>query len=186
MRNSVSISISHCFVVVVALEWEIPVGTRFAGHNITARSQPYNIKSGPNSYVDLSLKLHPGILQSFQYYISNPDGNARPQRVTFQVWEVNFQEFRGSTNALLNSNLTLRYELGHTVRTRSGVYTVSIRTSPGDMRRVAVFIGHCNTMITLACINMSHKAFSIKSNNKLFSDIQIYVENVCLRPMFTI
>lgn len=79
----------------------------------------------PSSFVDLNLELPPGILQSFQYYIYNPYGGARSQRIWFQVWETKEQLFHGGTNALLNTSLELVYSQSTTAGTRTGVYTVS-------------------------------------------------------------
>lgn len=107
------------------MKWEVPIGTLFAGHNITARSRSTVTKDRARSYIDLGIPLRPGVLQAFQYYIDNPYGANRPQNINFQLWELRYQDFKGSTNQLLNSSIVLKYELEHTTGTQSGVYTVS-------------------------------------------------------------
>lgn len=115
---------------VLATEWEIPVGTRFSGHNITARFRTHNMNFSPRSYVDLSIKISPGVLQGFQYYIHNPFRTARSQQVKFLVWQLNSQEFLGrARQRLFNSSVTLKYELEFVVGTQPGVYTVICTTA---------------------------------------------------------
>lgn len=125
VNASVSESVSNIILCFAAAEWEVPVGTIFAGNNITARTQTHNVKPSPGSYVDLGIRLPHGILQSFQFYIHNPNRVLAQQRVKFLIWQLNYQEFTGQTNELYNSSVTLKYELEFTLNTQSGAYTVS-------------------------------------------------------------
>lgn len=113
---------------VFVASWVIPPEADFAGNNITQRSSSGHSGQTGKSYVDLNIELRPGILQKFQYYVSNPYNTIQSQRIWFQVWSVKEQLFHGGTNALLNTSLELVHQSSAMLNTRTGAHEVNCVT----------------------------------------------------------
>lgn len=99
-------------------EWMIPPETVFRGNNITTRSRDSVSVASPATYIDFSLDVpNDGILQYFQFYISDP--KPIDQSIQFQIWEVVSDDDS-------NPTVKLVYKLDHSIaNAKPGVYRVS-------------------------------------------------------------